>query len=204
MYINSSQAGKQTNRPASIMLFSVIFFVLISQLSSLVSCTQNIKFIIFRTGHESVQQLALLPRIKAFADFYGGNEIEEHLIPVESTYKTGEELLHASWFKMEITRGAMASSPQTPWILTFELSALPTDGSAAIDFAALIAQNPSVSVFLKRVGLGFGMAMYKNDEATRLVVDSIWMKRSGSNSVAAAFSTFAFWNPSILTKVKFI
>ena len=188
------------------MLLSGVFFVLISQLSVFISCQPpTIKMVVFRTGNETPEQVALLPRIEAFASLYGGSEIEEHSLPSGETYQSQQgEKLHSTWYKMEVTRGVMASNPAISWILTFELSALPTDGSAAINFADLIAQNPSVSVFLKRAGTGFGMSLYKNDEATRTVVDSLWGKRSVGTSVAAAYTNFAFWNLSILTKIKFL
>lgn len=99
----------------------------------------------------------------------------------------------------------MASTDNSAdWVLTFELSALPTDSSAEINFTALVNENCSTSVFLKRVGMGFGMAMYKNDEATRQVIEKIWEKKSQTGSVMAAFTTYTFWNPSILQSVKFI
>lgn len=189
------------------LLVSSLVFLLIAQFSALVSCDPHIKFVIFRTGSETAEQLALLPRIEAFADFYGGEKVEEFALPDQQvpTYQSQDgEKLHSTWFKMEITRKVLASNPEIPWILTFELSALPTDGSAAIDFAALISQNPSVSVFLKRVGTGFAMSMYRNDDTTRIVVENIWGKRSAGVSVATAYSTFAFWNPSILSKIKFL
>lgn len=186
-----------------LLILSGIFFLLLQQ----ISCDPHIKFVIFRTGTETPEQLALLPRIAAFAAYYGDEKVEEFSLPDQqsATYQSrNEEKLHSTWYKMEITRAILAETPQVSWILTFELSALPTDDSAAIDFSALIAQNPSVSVFLKRSGSGFVMSMYRNDQATRTVVDNIWGKRSSSVSVASAYSSYAFWHPSILSKIKFL
>ncbi len=172
------------------------------------SADPNIKMVLFRTGVETPEQLALVPKIQAVARLYGANKIEERELPIidSNTYESidNNELLQVTWYKIQVTRDVMISNPLVEWILAFELSALPTDGSAAINFAALVSMNPSTSVFLKRVGSGFGMAMYKNDKATREVIEKIWAKRSASSTVTAAFASFTFWNPLILSKVKFI
>jgi hypothetical protein len=166
----------------------------------------SIKMVVFVTGTETPAQLALVPKVQVVAQNYGGNKLEEREMPKSgSTYvSTANVPLQVSWYKIQVIREIMDSNPQADWVLAFELSALPTDGSAAINFAALIKQNPSTSVFLKRVGAGFGMAMYKNDKETREVVEKIWAKKSATGSVLAAFTSFTVWNPSILTKVKFI
>lgn len=175
---------------------------------SSIDCNEypSIKMVVFVTGSESPAQLALIPKVQAVAQMYGGNKLEERAMPSGGpTYASSANVpLQLSWYKMQVTREVMAENPQADWVLTFELSALPTDGSAAINFAALIEENPSTAVFLKRVGTGFGMAMYKNDPATREVVEKIWEKKSASGTVMAAFTSFTFWNPSLLTKVKFI
>lgn len=171
------------------------------------SANPNIKMVLFRTGAETPEQIALVPKIKTVAMLYGANSIEERELPasdVDTYQSSANQALHTSWYKMQVTREVMDANPQTQWILTFELSALPTDGSAAINFAALINTNPSVAVFLKRTGSGFGMSMFKNDKETRAVVEKIWGKRSAKSSVAVAFASFSFWNPSILSKVKFL
>ena len=187
------------------MLLSSLFFLLISQVIVFVSCVPDIKFVVFRTETESPEQIAMLPRIQAAAKIYGDNKIEEYILPAGNTYKSkSDETLQSTWYKMEITREIMALNPQIAWVLTFELSALPTDGSAAVDFASLITQNPSIAVFLKRTNIGFGVAMYKNDMATGAVVDSIWGKRSAGGSLGAAYTNYAFWNPLILMKIKFL
>ena len=181
-----------------------LFFFALQVISALPINTPNIKLVVFKTGNESPEQLALLPRVQAVASLYGDNSVEERSLPSTATYTLGAETLHSTWYKMQVTREIMDANPQVDFVLTFELSALPTDGSAAIDFALIIQQNPSVSVFLKRVGAGFGMAMYKNDKETREVVENIWAKRSARSPVSAAFTTYTFWNPLILTKVKFL
>lgn len=188
---------------SSVSVLSSILFVLLFSFQ-LASALPNIKLVVFKTGAETADQLALLPRVQIVAAKYGGNSVEERDLPATATYNSGSETLHASWYKMQVTREIMDANPQVDFVLTFELSALPTDGSAAIDFEALVHQNPKASVFLKRVGTGFGMAMYKNDKETRGVVDNIWAKRSAGSSVSTAFGTYTFWNPLILTKVKFL
>lgn len=169
----------------------------------------SIKFVLFRTGKETPEQLALVPKIQTIAHLYGAHKIEEREMPSDGnqTYQSVANVpLHNSWYKVQVTREIMtAADLQAEWLLTFELSAIPTDSSAAsINFAALISENCSTSVFLKRVGMGFGMAMYKNDQETREVIEKIWEKKSATGSVMAAFTNFTFWNPKILLKVKFI
>ena len=183
------------------ILSSLFFFLFSLQLAS---ALQNIKLVIFRNGVETAEQLALLPRVQVVAANYGGNSVEVRELPATLTYTLGTETLHSTWYKMQVTREIMDANPQVDFVLTFELSALPTDGSAAIDFDALIQQNPEVAVFLKRIGSGFVMAMYKNDKETRGVVDTVWTKRSAGSSVSSAFGSYTFWNPLILTKVKFL
>jgi hypothetical protein len=186
-------------------LLSFLFFVSLRCFSALQqSETPKIKLVVFKTGAESPDQLALLPRVQAVAALYGGFSLEERDLPVTATYTLDSENLHSTWYKMQVTREIMDANPQADFVLAFELSALPTDGSAAINFADLIHQNPSVALFLKRVGTGFGMAMYKNDKETRAVVENIWTKRSAGSSLSASFASFTFWNPLILTKVKFL
>ena len=185
-------------------ILSSLLFVSVC-LFSLAAALPNIKFVVFKTGAETVAQLALLSRVPVVASHYGGNGVEERELPAAATYTSSSgETLHSTWFKMQVTREIMDANPQVDFVLTFELSALPVDGSAAIDFDALVQQNPKASVFLKRVGAGFGMAMYKNDKETRGVVDNIWAKRSAGSSVSAAFGSYTFWNPLILAKVKLL
>lgn len=186
-------------------LLSFLFLISLQCFSALQQNeTPKIKLVVFKTGSESSEQLALLPRVQAAAAHYGGFALEERDLPATATYTLDSENLHSTWYKMQVTREIMDANPQADFILTFELSALPTDGSAAINFAELIQHNPSVAVFLKRIGTGFGMAMYKNDKETRAVVESIWAKRSAGSSVSASFASFTFWNPLILAKVKFL
>jgi hypothetical protein len=207
-YIKNIFNIKLVNKPfpSTMFLNSIlhsVFFILLISLK-VASALPNIKLVVFKTGAETAEQLALLPRVQVVASHYGANGVEEHDLPSTPTYTHGTQTLHATWYKMQVTREIMDTNPQVDFVLTFELSALPTDGSAAIDFAALVHENPKVSVFLKRVGAGFGMAMYKNDIETRRVVDNIWAKRSAGSSVSAAFGSYTFWNPLILTKVKFL
>lgn len=169
------------------------------------SANPKIKLVIFSTGTESAEQIALVPKIQTLARQYGNLKLEERDMNFGGdTYNSVDNKpLHTSWYKIQVTRQLMDSNFEAEWILTCELSALPTDGSAAINFAALIVKNPKTSVFLKRTGLGFGMAMYKNNEDTKKVLENIWAKRSENSSVAAAFATYTL-NPLILTKVTFI
>lgn len=170
------------------------------------SLNPEIKMVIFRTGFETPDQIALMPKIQALAKTYGSHKIEERDMNFggDTYISIDNKPLQTSWYKIQVTQQIMDTNPQAEWILTFELSALPTDGSAAINFPALIEKNPQTSVFLKRSGLGFGMSMYKNDNDTRKVLENIWEKRSAGSTVAAAFGSYTFWNPLILTKVTFI
>jgi hypothetical protein len=165
----------------------------------------DIQMVVFVTGQETQEQLALMPKIHSIARLYGGHKLEERSLPTGTpTYaSSANQPLQVSWYKMQVTREVLMETT-AKWLLTFELSALPTDGSAAVNFAELIDENPSVSVFLKKTASGFGMAMYRNDENTKGVVESIWRKRSATSSVAVAFASYTFWNPSILSKVKFL
>ena len=168
----------------------------------------RIKFVVFKTGQETAEQLAMLPRISAFAQLYGALTVQEEQLPASgATYTSAEgEALHASWMKIERTLAAMKQQDDqaADWVLVFELSSLPTDGSGAIDFGALIAGNPGISVFLKRSGFSFSLAMYRNEAAIQQVLKDLWLKRSASASAGSAFTSYTFWNPSLLTQIKFL
>lgn len=163
---------------------------------------QKIKFVVFKTADENAQMLA---RVEAFSRAFGGLELQVEDFPSQQTYASNDgKELHSSWFKVERTLQAMEEASGADWILAVELSSIPQDGSAAIDLNGLIAANPSVSVFLKRQGMGFAMAMYRNDPQIKQVLTDLWAKRSTTGSVGAAFATHTFWNPSFLAQIKFI
>ena len=166
------------------------------------TAAQKIKFVVFKTADENAEMLA---RVEAFSQAFGGLGVQVEDLPGEQTYtsKDGKEL-HMSWLKVERTLQAMEEASGADWVLALELSLIPQDGSAAIDLNGLISSNPSVSVFLKRHGMGFAMAMYRNDPQIKQVLTDLWAKRSASGSVGAAFASYTFWNPSLLTQIKFI
>lgn len=196
---------------ALVSLLSTISFALPVQQQQQLQLQQKtapkIKFVVFKTGHETEEQLAALPKVHAYAEQLGGLSVQEEAFPAgQKVYTSADgQTLHLSWMKIEKALAAMAASPDADWVLVFELSSLPTtDASAQIDFAALIAANPGISVFLKRSGLGFGMAMYRNQPATQKVLNDLWNKRSASGIVAAAFTSYTIWNPSLISQIKFL
>jgi hypothetical protein len=168
----------------------------------------KIKFIVYKTGQETAEQLAMLPRINAFAQLYGALSVQEEQMPTTgSTYISQDgQTLHTSWMKVERTLAAMkqGGDEAADWVLAFELSSLPTDGSGAVDFGALIAANAGISVFLKRSGFTFTLALYRNEPAIQQVLKDLWGKRSAGGSAGSAFTSYTFWNPSLLTQIKFI
>ncbi len=185
---------------ALIAFFSAVSFALPLKQHS----NPRIKFVVFKTGQETEEQLAMLPKVNAFAQLYGSLAVQEEVLAA-GTYTSGQgEKLHNSWIKIERTLAAMKGDEQADWVLVFELSSLPTDGTGAIDFGALIVANPGTSVFLKRSGLSFSMAMYRNQPAIQQVLSDLWLKRSASSSVGSAFTSHTFWNPSLLTQIKFL
>lgn len=167
--------------------------------------TPTIKFVVFTTGIETRDNLDHMERIRPIAMNAGNLVLEEREIPLDSLYTCPDNVLvHTSWYKVQVTLDVMRDAPEAEWITTFELSSLPTDGTEIPNFSALIDQNPKVSVFLKRSGFSFAIALYKNDEATRKVLLALWAKKSTSNPVTSAFASYAFWNPTIMKKVMFI
>ena len=79
--------NRECSHPShSQMLLYGLFFFLIAQFSVFVSCSTNIKMVIFRTGNETPEQIAMLPRIEAAAALYGANPVEQHSLPAGPTY----------------------------------------------------------------------------------------------------------------------
>lgn len=165
----------------------------------------KIKIIAFKTGAETQTQLEAMSKMSSFAEEHGEMLIDVLKLPATPTYVADGMKLHASWFKVQETLNIMdhVQEPDVEWVLTFEVGAL-SDELANGKLVALITANPNKSVFLKRTGLGFVVAMYKNNQETRSVLHQLWNKRSETGSVAQAFAYHTLWNSSILSKIQFI